>query len=64
MLLEVGLPATGFSLPGEGFCCFRGRAAAIGIGVGRGIAGCIAMTVAMSVAGGHGWCTSDKDGYC
>jgi hypothetical protein len=50
-LVEVGLPTTRFSLPGEGFCCLRGRAAAIGTGIGRGIAGCIAMAVVISLSG-------------
>jgi hypothetical protein len=50
-LVEVGLPTTKFSLSGEGFCCLRGRAAAMGTGIGRGIAGCIAMAVVISVSG-------------
>ena len=50
---EVGLPATKLSFPGESFCCLRGRAAAIGTGVGRaGIAGCIASTVVISLSDG------------
>jgi hypothetical protein len=51
-LVEVGLPATKFSLAGESFCCLRGRAAAIGTGAGRGIAGCMASTVVISLSDG------------
>ena len=51
-LVEVGLPAVTFSFPGESFCCLRGRAAAIGTGVVRGIAGCIASTVVISLSDG------------
>jgi hypothetical protein len=50
-LVEVGLPTTKFSLPGEGFCGLRGRAAAMGTGIGRGIAGCIATAVVISELG-------------
>lgn len=54
-LLEVGLPATTFSLPGEGFWILRGRAAAMGTGVGRGsMAGCIATAVVISMSGTNG----------
>ena len=47
---ETGLPTTRFSLPGGGFCCLRGRAAAMGMGVCRGMdmEGCIATAVMMS----------------
>ena len=48
---ERGLPWMAFSLPGEGFCCLRGRAAAMGTGVGRGMAGCIATAVVISEVG-------------
>jgi hypothetical protein len=48
--VEVGLPTTKFSLPGEGFCGLRGRAAAMGTGIGRGIAGCIATAVVISLS--------------
>lgn len=47
-VVDTGLPVTKFSLPGEGFCCLRGRAAAMGTGVGRGMAGCIATAVVIS----------------
>lgn len=61
-LLEVGLLATKFSLPGAGFWILRGRAAAMGTGVGRGsMDGCIA-TVAISVLGTKGG-GGDKGGY-
>jgi hypothetical protein len=47
---ETGLPWTRFSLPGEGFVCLRGRAAAMGTGVcrGMGMEGCIATAVVMA----------------
>jgi hypothetical protein len=48
--VEVGLPTTKFSLPGEDFCGLRGRAAAMGTGIGRGIAGCIATAVVISLS--------------
>lgn len=52
-LVEVGLPAVGVSFAGESFCCFRGRAAAIGTGAVRGIGpGCIASTVVISLSDG------------
>lgn len=50
-LLEVGLPTPRFSLPGDGFFCGRGRAAAMGTGMGRGMAGCIATAVVISEVG-------------
>ena len=53
-LVEVGLPATEFSLPGDDFCGLRGRAAAMGTGIGRGIAGCIATAVVISISGADG----------
>jgi hypothetical protein len=40
-------------LAGEAFCCFLGRAAAMGMGFGRGIAGCIATAVVISVTLGR-----------
>lgn len=49
---DTGLPTIWFSLPGEGLCCFLGRAAAMGTGVGRGMAGCIATAVVISLAVG------------
>jgi hypothetical protein len=49
--VDVGLPTTKVSLPGDGFCCLRGRAAAMGTGIGRGIAGCIATAVVISESG-------------
>jgi hypothetical protein len=58
-VVEVGLPAMRFSLPGEGLWILRGRAAAIGTGVGRGIAGCIAIAVVISISGGN-WRVRDK----
>lgn len=48
-LVEVGLPATKFSLPGEGFWILRGRAAAMGTGVGRCRAGCMAGMTAVVI---------------
>jgi hypothetical protein len=50
-LVEVGLLTTKFSLPGDDFCGLRGRAAAMGTGIGRGIAGCIATAVVISATG-------------
>lgn len=50
-----------FSLPGGGRCGFRGRAAAMGTGVGRGMTGCIATAVIMATgAVGQVWFVKDK----
>ena len=46
---DTGLPATWLSTTGEE-CCFLGRAAAMGTGTGRGMAGCIARAVVISPA--------------
>jgi hypothetical protein len=63
-LLEVGLVAAKDSLVGEGFCGLRGRAAAMGTGAGRGIAGCIASTVVISLSQGTNSAPGiDKGGY-
>ena len=61
-LVKVGLPAIKFSLPGTGLEILRGRAAAMGTGVGR-MAGCIAtaaMAGCIATDSGH---NRDKGGY-
>lgn len=63
-LVAVGLPTTSkFSLPGDDFCGLRGRAAAMGTGIGRGIAGCIATAVVISDPGAGNAHSRDKGGY-
>ena len=47
---DTGLAVDGFSVTGDLVCCFLGRAAAMGTGAGRGMAGCIATAVVISLA--------------